>query len=935
MRFLVIQPFKAFGIFVAQYCAADEAGEFMHPCPVRSDKCATDAEKIIDEQCRKLTPLALYNRYANKKEFKRIDDFWIQADKTHRAYVKEQTDRILLKIIQTAAAADIPIFYRGDKDGTVAESEQLRLSAIHPEPVMKFVRGEENTIYRLLVRTEAPEPIEPQSHGLLVLGLRPGIIILNRTIYFLADDTSGKLFLPFAQKTQIVIKRSLENEYFHKFVLKNVSRAEIHAEGFDIHDDKQAPTGCLSTEQAVNGQWIVSLSFFYGDNEYKLDDRRKGRVSLRDVDGNYTFMRQLRDVSEEQMLHEKFVQIVHETSAPLSNEKGIIVFRSVNNMIGWLRRVSPRLREAGFRVEQLLNKTYYLGNASIDEESKEVGDWFLLRVRITLDDGLSIPIGALSDTILSGRTEYQLPTGELLIIPQEWVERYGPLFLVAHKEDDDKLHIHRSQLAVIPPNIKLEYVDTDNTLPTQLRADLRPYQQEGFIWMWQHICAGNGCCLSDEMGLGKTIQTIAVVLKYKQSAQRSASIGVPVAGMLFSEEEMMGTAEQSQAESAMPYHVSLVVAPSSVVYNWVREIRRFAPSLRVADYTGSPTERISMQQHLKYMDVVVTSYGTLTRDVDFFGSLEIGLLITDECQMIKNSLSQNYQNVASLQAVGHIALSGTPVEDNLMELWSLMHLLCPSLLGSRRDFKSSFSLSGSANVDTMRAQTLRRLVAPFFLKRTKDEVLTQLPPRQDETIWCTMTPEQESRYAAALSKARNEVLAGGNMPLLNAIHQLRFIASGEGKMEEVFSRLEDLRGTQHSVLIFSEYVQMLNRVATEMEHRDWQYEMLTGGTRNRSEIIDRFQNGSAQFFLISLKAGGTGLNITRADYVFILDPWWNRAPEEQAIGRAHRIGQQRPVMVYRFITLNTLEAQILQLQERKQLVIDSVLPFAREIIEKG
>jgi SNF2 family DNA or RNA helicase len=269
-----------------------------------------------------------------------------------------------------------------------------------------------------------------------------------------------------------------------------------------------------------------------------------------------------------------------------------------------------------------------------------------------------------------------------------------------------------------------------------------------------------------------------------------------------------------------------------------------------------------------------------------------------------------------------------------MELWSLMNVLNPPLLGSQANFQKSFVLPIAHQMEEERSSLLRLLIAPYFLKRTKQEVLTDLPARQDEVVVCPMTDQQASCYAEELSKARNEYLdstgsvSERNIHILAALQRLRQIANGEGKINVVFERLEQLRGTSHKVLIFCEYVSLLEQVGNEMQQRGWQYDMLTGQTRQREQTIAHFQQTSdCQFFLISLKAGGVGLNLTAADYVFLLDPWWNQAAEEQAIARAHRIGQRRAVFVYRFVSENTLDQQILSLQEHKQNIIDSVMPF--------
>ena len=406
--------------------------------------------------------------------------------------------------------------------------------------------------------------------------------------------------------------------------------------------------------------------------------------------------------------------------------------------------------------------------------------------------------------------------------------------------------------------------------------------------------------------------------------------------MLFSDEEMMGKSDSDRADSGMhlPFLTSLVVAPASVVHNWRNELSRFAPSLMVMTYTGDTAKRKDKRIALMRWDVVLTTYRTLLNDIGQLSRHEFGVIVFDESQAFKTATSQIHQTVCQLRGLHRMALSGTPVENNLGELWSLMNVLNPNLLGDARSFQDSFVNPIAQQMEDSRRELLRRLITPYFLKRTKEEVLDDLPERQEEVVVCPMTDEQSSRYAEELSKARNEWLdpqadrQGRQIHILAALQRLRQIANGKGKMEVVFDRLENMRETRHKVLIFSEYVTLLEQVGSEMTSRGWKYAMLTGQTKEREQVIAYFQQSDdCQFFLISLKAGGVGLNLTAADYVFLLDPWWNRAAEEQAIARAHRIGQQRSVFVYRFVSSGTLEEQILTLQDRKQSLIDSVMPF--------
>ncbi len=337
--------------------------------------------------------------------------------------------------------------------------------------------------------------------------------------------------------------------------------------------------------------------------------------------------------------------------------------------------------------------------------------------------------------------------------------------------------------------------------------------------------------------------------------------------------------------------------------------------------------------------MTLTTYQTLRNDIDHLSRFSFGMVVFDESQQFKNYGSVLYGAVKRLKSSFRLALSGTPMENNLSELWSLMSVLVPELLGQYTVFRDNFISPIDRNLLSEKTDILRRMISPFFLRRKKEDVLDSLPPRQDETILCDMTPEQSSMYEQELSSMRNMLMddsAGKDtMHVLAAITRLRQIASfpmvlnpsvPSGKLEAVFEKLEQLQNTSHKALVFSEYVSFLDVVATEMTARGWDYVSLTGKSSDRESVVDRFMNDEeCRWFLISLKAGGVGLNLTRADYVFILDPWWNSSVEEQAVCRAYRIGQDNPVVVYRFITEDTLEQQIVELQESKSSLIEAVM----------
>ncbi len=937
---VVLRPHKYWGIVMASILRVSTYSRYMDvEGGVRSEWLDEDNSRDLRQlanQCDKLRPENLFAAYANKTVYRNEAAFWSSEDKLLHRYIKQMADRRLEKAVRLAFHMDIPIIFAlSDKVPLHITDRLLFRPGETVLPVMVFDRHEEGTAYQLHLRIGQDTISNLSRHELHVLTFQPGFFILDGCVYILGSDFSAQLLLPFLKKAQIDIPRRMENDYFRRFILKNVAKAEIHATGFDIRNTNECLQCGLYVEKAVNGRYLLSLHFGYGHTDYTYGDSNKGRVTLMEEGDSFVFTRQMRDLPEEQSMTEKLLR----TGAKLS-DSGSVFFDSLPELIDWLRQYAPQLRAWGFDIIQPSDQVYHIGPMDIEQSDTWHGDWLQTDVMIVLDGGKQrIPFRDLRDNILSGELEYMLPNGDRLLIPEEWIERYSELLLTGmpkgkgfQRHKSQMRHLERmteqEDMPVRPRDIPMKVLSTK-----LLHATLRPYQTTGLKWLWNHFLAGTGCCLSDEMGLGKTIQTIALLLEYRESTKTVSRTALP--GMLFSEAEMSGRNDLPEPETPVAaYHTSLVVAPASVVHNWKNELARFAPSLLACSYTGNISQRHGMRVDLRRYDVVLTTYRTLHNDIDFLSTLQFGIIVFDESQAFKSSTSQIHQSVCQLRGLHRIALSGTPVENNLNELWSLMNVLNPHLLGTIRHFRRAFAAPIARQMEISRMEILRQIIAPYFLKRTKEEVLSDLPARQDEVVICPMTENQASQYASELSKARNAWMDSSvkesqrQIHILTAIQRLRRIANGEGKMNVVFSQLENIRDTRHKVLIFSEYVQLLEQVGDEMTRRSWTYDILTGQTQRREEVIHHFQDTpDCQFFLISLKAGGVGLNLTAADYVFLLDPWWNQAAEEQAIARSHRIGQHSPVFVYRFVSENTLEEQILSLQERKQSLIDSVMPF--------
>ncbi len=445
-------------------------------------------------------------------------------------------------------------------------------------------------------------------------------------------------------------------------------------------------------------------------------------------------------------------------------------------------------------------------------------------------------------------------------------------------------------------------------LPPGLNAELRDYQTDGFKWLRRLAEWGVGGILADDMGLGKTLQTLAVILD--RGAQGP----------------------------------TLVIAPTSVGFNWVREAQKFTPSLETHLYRE--TERADFLHEVGPNSLVVCSYGLALRDVEALAKIQWTTLVLDEAQAIKNSRSKTAAAIATIPADWKVALTGTPVENHLGELWSLFHVVSPGVLGGWEQFRRRFAAPIEKDNDDDRRLALRDRLRPFLLRRTKDEVLKDLPPRTETNLYIEMTAAEREIYDSVRLSALGEIDDLAKLPdvkdqrfrILALLTRMRQLACSprlvhetwrerSSKLKQLCETLHELRDEGHRVLVFSQFVKHLCLIREMLDEEQISYEYLDGSTdpKARQERVDSFQNGTATAFLISLKAGGTGLNLTAADYVIHMDPWWNPAVEDQATDRAHRIGQDKPVMVYRLVSQGTIEEEILKLHDSKRDLVAGIM----------
>lgn len=562
-------------------------------------------------------------------------------------------------------------------------------------------------------------------------------------------------------------------------------------------------------------------------------------------------------------------------------------------------------------------------------------DWFELHATVDFD-GLQATLPELLRALRRGDAMVRLGDGSYGMLPEEWLKRMGAIPEYG-TEAEDHIRFKRNQLGLLDallaaqPEIGCDRVFTQarqelvrfegvkrGEQPDTFQGELRGYQLDGLGWMHFLRQFRFGGCLADDMGVGKTPQVLALL--ETRRLQRAAG------------------------ESVAP---SLVVVPRSLVFNWMQEAARFTPRLRVLDHTGAGRSAELFDE----TDVILTTYGTLRRDAAEFKDFRFDYVILDEAQAIKNAATESSKAARLLQADYRLALSGTPVENHLGELWSLFEFLNPGMLGGASVLRNAGT--ATRNLDEHSRRVLARALRPFILRRTKEQVAPELPLKVEQTLVCELEPEQRKLYnelrehyrSSLLHKLTAAGLKRSKIQVLEALLRLRQAACHPGliddrrrgessaKLDLLQLQLDDVMQEGRKAIIFSQFTSFLSILRTRLNADKVPYEYLDGATRDRESCVNRFQNDpQCRLFLISLKAGGLGLNLTAAEYVFLLDPWWNPAAEAQAIDRAHRIGQLRQVFAYRLIARDTVEEKILELQKTKRDLADAIISADNSII---
>jgi len=765
----------------------------------------------------------------------------------------------------------------------------------------------------------------------LPLRRRDAQVVVSDPLWLLLDQvlvqvkSSSAVASALIDYPELTIPAEDQDTFLDQHLMPLTEHVAVRGDMLEWRDIDLDPQPRLYLSESPEGLQ-AELRFGYGEHELVYDKRLPATGTQR-LPGTLVLARITRRPEREQAAW----QALASYGLKRTVEPSIMVLKKTVQPIDFLLHQVPRLAEAGYTIygeEALTSARVNRNKPTISFHISSGIDWFDVSAVVNYGD-LTVGLKELRQAIKKREKYIKLADGTIGALPEEWAERYRHMLALGEDRGDDmRFSSHHitmlDQLLAEADRASADKVFEQrreklrsfehvqpHALPESFVGELRPYQKFGYDWLHFLREYGFGGCLADDMGTGKTIITLAFL------------------------ESLYAETPDARA--------TLVVMPRSLLFNWQREAAKFTPELNV--YVQADQGRASDPSEFDKYDLVLTTYGTMLRDVALLRKYQFNYVILDESQAIKNPLAETSKAARLLRGDHRLVLTGTPVENSTLELWSQFAFLNPGLLGNIEYFRQEFvnPIERQQNGET--AQFLRKMVYPFILRRTKDQVAADLPPRSEELLTCEMEPPQRKLYnkqrdyyrALLLGLIENDGLNDARMKILEGLLRLRQISNHprlvdpkfkgtSGKFELLIETLETLQAEGHRALVFSQFVQMLTIVREALDARGIPYCYLDGQTRDREQVVDRFQNDETiPFFLISLKAGGVGLNLTAADYVIHIDPWWNPAVEMQATDRTHRIGQDKPVFVYKLIAQDSVEEKILQLQEHKRALVEQVI----------
>lgn len=757
--------------------------------------------------------------------------------------------------------------------------------------------------------------------------ISPLFFMYNHQLFLWENHEVIHLIEKFLPAGQMNVKESEWPKVLNEFVLPLAKEYKVNFDKTLIHEIKDGnPEAKLFLIE--KGDYLVfQPSFSYKGfetrtrhrNEIIIPQGNKVVVVYRNYEKEMEFIQKL------QNLHSGF--IYNEDSATLAL-KGDDVLK--NNWFFLFVDAMKEMKTPVFGFEALKNFRFNTAKPQTKIFISSNTDWFDAKVDILFGDQ-KVTVAEVKRALANKQQFVQLSDGTLGILPEEWLKKYSLLFRVGEGKTDS-LKLSRYHLSVVDElyetrneeELALQLEEKYGNLkefskireiepPADLKPVLRPYQVAGFQWLNYLRDVQWGGILADDMGLGKTVQALSFLEHYKKESKTLKA---------------------------------LVVCPTTLIYNWENEINKFTPSLSYRIHHGSGRTRV--KEEMLDHDVTITTYGTLRSDIKLLIAVQFDYVILDESQAIKNPASKVTKAACLLQAKNRLCMSGTPLQNNTFDIFAQMNFLNPGMLGTMEFFRQEFAIPIDKFGEQDRKEHLRKILYPFILRRTKEQVAKDLPEKQEMILFCEMESDQRNIYDAYRNDFRNQILGEietrgiqrSQLTILQGLMKLRQICDSpailneQEKFENHSIKLDELSReiteniSDHKALVFSQFLGMLALIKAKLDELGVKYEYFDGSTTapDREKAIQNFQNNEeVRVFLISLKAGGVGLNLTAADYVYIVDPWWNPAVEQQAIDRTHRIGQTKNIFAYRMICRDTIEDKILKLQEKKRALAKEII----------
>ncbi|WP_028978195.1 DEAD/DEAH box helicase [Sporocytophaga myxococcoides] len=787
--------------------------------------------------------------------------------------------------------------------------------------------------------------IEDQLYDLKSLQMKFGYFIrIGDTMHLIQDEDLARVISFFRQQNHKVLIHPSKFDAFQQNLLVGLENK------FRItysHIKKAPPT--LLEEQGFTAlsEKIIYLSdsenfvlitpvMKYGNVEIPILSKRQ--IYTKDQNGN-TFL-----VERDQEAEVRYVSFLLRQH-PFFQEQvnGDCYYLHKQRLLenDWFLDAFEEWKRYGITIlgfNELKSIQYNPNKASINIKVNSGIKWFETTIDIKFGDQ-KVSLKQLQKSVKDKSRYIQLDNGTLGILPADWLKKFSAYFNAADidvvagmlktpKTNFNEIaelyeeHLLTNETLQQLKNFRNAFEHFESIqeieIPKELNATLRDYQKQGLNWLNFLDDFGFGGCLADDMGLGKTIQIITFILLQRKK---------------------------------QAHNTNLIVVPASLIFNWQEEIDRFAPSIKVHTFHGAG--RIKDPSDFDNYEIIITTYGTLLSDISTLKKYNFNYIILDESQAIKNPESQRYKAACLLKSRNKLVLTGTPVENNTFDLFGQFSFVCPGLLGNKQQFKGHYSMPIDKFEDSGRAKELRQKINPFLLRRTKKQVAKELPEKTEMVLYCEMGENQRSIYDAYeqdmrdfIASRNEDELNKENMHFLKGLTRLRQLCNSTALISENKAYGEDSakievlmeeignKHKEHKILVFSQFVSMLDLIKAKLDDKGISHVYLTGQTKERGAVINNFQNNDqVRVFLISLKAGGTGLNLTEADYVYLVDPWWNPAVENQAIDRSYRIGQQKNVVAVRLICPNTIEEKIMKLQQTKKELVNDLVKTDADIVK--